>query len=122
MSEKELASSLDATLAHVDPDRRKFLGMLLAGVVAAPQLTSAALAAGNGPGNQRAGTRTNGVATSRGAQGANRNGANSQLKYSANQNKGANSQLKYSANQNKGANSQLKYSANQNKVANSQLK
>src|ERR1039457_2177658 len=123
MSEKELASSLDAALAHVDPDRRKFLGMLLVGVVAAPQLTSAALAAGSGPGNQRAGTRTNGGATSRGTQGANQNkGANSQLKYSGNQNKGANSQLKYSANQNKGANSQLKYSANQNKGANSQLK
>jgi hypothetical protein len=44
MSEKELAS-LDAALAHVDPDRRKFLGILLAGVAAAPLLTSASLSA-----------------------------------------------------------------------------
>ncbi len=45
MSDKELASSLDAALEHVDPDRRKFLGILLAGVAAAPLLTSASLAA-----------------------------------------------------------------------------
>jgi hypothetical protein len=45
MSEKELASAIDAALTHVDPDRRKFLGILLAGVAAAPLLTSADLAA-----------------------------------------------------------------------------
>ena len=45
MSEKELASAIDAALAHVDPDRRKFLGILLAGVAAAPLLTSASLVA-----------------------------------------------------------------------------
>ena len=46
MDEKRLPSLLDEALAHVDPDRRKFLGMLLAGVATAPLLTSAALAAG----------------------------------------------------------------------------
>jgi len=45
MSEKELIAKMDAALAHVDPDRRKFLGILLAGVAAAPLLTSASLAA-----------------------------------------------------------------------------
>jgi hypothetical protein len=45
MSEQELAAKMDAALAHVDPDRRKFLGILLAGVAAAPLLTSASLAA-----------------------------------------------------------------------------
>lgn len=44
MSEKEIPSSIEAALAHVDPDRRKFLRILLAGVVAAPLLTSASLA------------------------------------------------------------------------------
>jgi hypothetical protein len=52
MSDKELAS-LDAALAHVDPDRRKFLGILLAGVAAAPLLTSASLAAENKPAGQQ---------------------------------------------------------------------
>jgi hypothetical protein len=46
MDEKRLPSPLDEALAQVDPDRRKFLGMLLAGVAAAPLLTSVALAAG----------------------------------------------------------------------------
>ncbi|MGO9775277.1 MAG: hypothetical protein ACLQGT_09840 [Terracidiphilus sp.] len=43
MSDKRLPSSLDEALAHVDPDRRKFLGMLLAGVATVPLLTSAVL-------------------------------------------------------------------------------
>jgi hypothetical protein len=45
MSEQELTAKMDEALAHVDPDRRKFLGILLAGVAAAPLLTSASLAA-----------------------------------------------------------------------------
>lgn len=45
MDEKRLPTPLDEALAHVDPDRRKFLGMLLAGVATAPPLTSVALAA-----------------------------------------------------------------------------
>ena len=45
MDTKDLSSSLDAALSHVSPDRRRFLGLLLAGVVAAPLLTSAAFAA-----------------------------------------------------------------------------
>jgi ferric-dicitrate binding protein FerR (iron transport regulator) len=53
MSEKELASKMDAALAHVDPDRRKFLGILLAGVAAVPLLNSASLAAEDKPGAQQ---------------------------------------------------------------------
>jgi hypothetical protein len=53
MSEKELASKMDAALAHVDPNRRKFLGILLAGVAAAPLLNSASLAAEDKPGTQK---------------------------------------------------------------------
>ena len=54
MSEQELAAKMDAALAHVDPDRRKFLGILLAGVAAAPLLNSASLAAENKPAGQKA--------------------------------------------------------------------
>jgi hypothetical protein len=53
MSEKELIAKMDAALAHVDPDRRKFLGILLAGVAAAPLLTSADLAAQDKPSGQK---------------------------------------------------------------------
>jgi hypothetical protein len=45
MDTKDVSSSLDAALALVAPDRRRFLGLLLAGVATAPLLTSAALAA-----------------------------------------------------------------------------
>ena len=54
MSEKELASAIDAALAHVDPDRRKFLGLLLAGVAAAPLLNSASLSAEVKPSDHKA--------------------------------------------------------------------
>ncbi len=54
MSEKELASRMEAALAHVDPNRRKFLGILLAGVAAAPLLNSASMAAEDKPGGQKA--------------------------------------------------------------------
>jgi hypothetical protein len=53
MSEDEKSSLMDAALAHVDPNRRKFLGILLAGVAAAPLLTSASLAAENKPAGQK---------------------------------------------------------------------
>jgi hypothetical protein len=52
MSEKELPSSMEAALAHVDPYRRKFLGIMLVGVVAASLLTSVSLAAQEKPGGQ----------------------------------------------------------------------
>jgi hypothetical protein len=48
MSEKTMSPSLDATLAHVDPNRRRFLGLLLAGVAAAPLLVSERLSAATG--------------------------------------------------------------------------
>ena len=54
MSEDEKSSLMDAALAHVDPNRRKFLGILLAGVAAAPLLNSASLAAENKPAGQKA--------------------------------------------------------------------
>lgn len=40
MSDKNKSLPLDAALAHVDSDRRRFLGMLLAGFAAAPLLAS----------------------------------------------------------------------------------
>jgi hypothetical protein len=52
MSEKEIPSSIEAALAHVNPDRRKFLRILLAGIAAAPLLTSAFLAAQEKPVDQ----------------------------------------------------------------------
>ena len=52
MSEQELATTMEAALAHIDPDRRKFLGILLAGVAAFPLLTSASLTAQEKPGDQ----------------------------------------------------------------------
>ncbi|MGD0293313.1 MAG: hypothetical protein ABSB30_05615 [Terracidiphilus sp.] len=53
MSEDEKSSLVDAALAHVDPDRRKFLGILLAGVAAAPLLNSASLAAEDKPADHK---------------------------------------------------------------------
>jgi hypothetical protein len=45
MNKKSSTSPLDAALAQVDPERRRFLAMLLAGVAAAPLLTSSDLVA-----------------------------------------------------------------------------
>ncbi|MGD1106903.1 MAG: hypothetical protein ABR865_07640 [Terracidiphilus sp.] len=44
MNEKSLPAPLDAALEHLDPNRRRFLGMLLAGAAALPLLTSSDLA------------------------------------------------------------------------------
>jgi hypothetical protein len=44
MDTKDIFASRTTALAHIGPDRRRFLGMLLAGAAAAPLLTSAALA------------------------------------------------------------------------------
>ena len=82
------SSPLDAALAHVDPDRRRFLRMLLAGVAAAPLLTSADLIAENKSNFPKAN-----VAHKTNSQTAHK-GANSQLKVNNQQQKGANSQLK----------------------------
>jgi hypothetical protein len=60
MNKKDLPSPLDAALAHVDSDRRKFLGMLLAGVAAAPLLTSSDLVAENKPVTDKNATWTKG--------------------------------------------------------------
>jgi hypothetical protein len=40
MNRKDSSPSLDAALAKVNPDRRRFLGMMLAGAAALPLLTS----------------------------------------------------------------------------------
>jgi len=50
MNEKGLPPSLDEALAKVNPERRRLLGMLLAGAAALPLLTSAELVAGEGMG------------------------------------------------------------------------
>jgi hypothetical protein len=122
MSGNGSSSPLDAALAHVDPDRRKFLRMLLAGVAAAPLLTSADLIAENKSNFPKANVthKTNSQAL-KSSQAAMHKGANSQLKYGANQHKGANSQLKLNNQQFNGANSQGKFDA-AHKGANSQLK
>ena len=44
MNEKSFPAPLDAALEHLDPNRRRFLGMLLAGAAALPLLTSSDLA------------------------------------------------------------------------------
>jgi hypothetical protein len=44
METKDISASRNSVLAQVAPDRRRFLGMLLAGAAAAPLLTSAAFA------------------------------------------------------------------------------
>jgi hypothetical protein len=43
MNEKNLSSSLDDALVKVNPDRRRFLGMMLAGAAALPLLSSTEL-------------------------------------------------------------------------------
>jgi hypothetical protein len=52
MNEKGLPPSLDEALANVNPERRRFLGMLLAGAAALPLLTSTELAVGEGMGKK----------------------------------------------------------------------
>jgi len=53
MSEQELAAKMNEALAKINPDRRKFLGILLAGVAVAPLLNSASLAAEDKTGVQQ---------------------------------------------------------------------
>ena len=48
MNEKGLPPSLDEALAKVNPERRRFLGMLLAGAAALPLLTTTELAVSEG--------------------------------------------------------------------------
>ena len=121
MSGNGSSSPLDAALAHVDPDRRKFLRMLLAGVAAAPLLTSADLIAENKSNFPKANVthKANSQAL-KSSQAAMHKGANSQGKFDA-AHKGANSQLKTNNQQFNGANSQGKFDA-AHKGANSQLK
>jgi len=52
MNKKDLSPSLDEALANVNPERRRFLGILLAGAVALPLLTSTELAVGEGMGKK----------------------------------------------------------------------
>lgn len=126
MSGNYSSAPLDAALAHVNPERRRFLRMLLVGVAAVPQSTSAALAAEDGPGAQRPVASTKGGASSKGAKSQvtfnykPKQGSNSHLKFDAKQSKGSNSHLMWDAKQSKGANSHLKFDAKQNKGANSQ--
>jgi len=60
MNDEKMSSPLDAALAHVGADRRRFLGMLLAGVVSVPLLASEDLAAEGSPNNLRTVTWTKG--------------------------------------------------------------
>ena len=49
MDKKRLPPSLDAALSQVNPERRRLLGMMLAGAAALPLLTSTPLAAEDKP-------------------------------------------------------------------------
>ena len=73
MEEKSLPSTLDAALSHVNPDRRRLLGLLLTGAVVAPLLTSTALAAGVDPPakSKSSGKKITGTPTSSGSNGSN---------------------------------------------------
>jgi len=106
MKGKSLPSSLEAALKHLDPNRRQFLGMLLAGAAALPLLTSSDLAAQVPVEKRPDGART----------------GNTQLKNSNSQLKNSNSQLKNSNSQLKNSNSQLKNSNSQLKNSNPQVK
>jgi hypothetical protein len=140
MSEKELIAKMDAALAHVDPDRRKFLGILLAGVAAAPLLASADLAAQNATGahfpkteaSQKANMGTKSMVTQKGRENATwtKGGVTSQdankgikndsaLKSSNGALKNNNSTIKSSS----GANTQLKFDGvNNNKASTGTIK
>ena len=56
MNEKGLPPSLDEALAKVNPERRRFLGMLLAGAAALPLLTTTELAVSEGAFEKKSGT------------------------------------------------------------------
>jgi len=60
MNEKGLPPSLDEALANVNPERRRFLGMMLAGAAALPLLTSTELAVGEGMGKKEEGVKAPG--------------------------------------------------------------
>jgi hypothetical protein len=133
MSDKELASSLDEALAHVDPDRRKFLGILLAGVAAVPLLNSASLSAEDKPSGQKAEVFPKNATTVKGNTAINEgkfntiklndqktqtgkfwdktSGSNAQIK-------GENSTIKLQPNAIKGENTQIKGANTQIKLSN----
>ena len=129
MSEKELAAKMDEALANVDPNRRKFLGILLAGVAAAPLLTSASLDAQHATGahfpknstsakgntslkNDAVIKNNNSTIKSNNNALKNSRGASPQLKNNANQYKGASPQIKAAT----GTGSEIKNSSGANKL------
>jgi hypothetical protein len=118
MSEQELAAKLDAALAQVDPSRRKFLGILLAGVAAAPLLNSASLAAENKPAGQKAEVFPKNATSVKGSTALKNNSGiknDAVIKNSSNSGiKSSNGALKNSS----GANTQLKFDGVNNNKAN----
>jgi hypothetical protein len=125
MSGNGSSTPLDAALAHVNPERRRFLGMLLAGVAAAPLLTSATLNAENSAhfpkGQTKAMTWTKGGATANDVK-HNRSGAYSTTKHGPLDYSKGNASNGRSGSQVKGSNTQMKYSGSQVKGANTHIK
>jgi hypothetical protein len=98
MQKMSLNSPLDAALKQVDPDRRQFLGMLLAGVAALPLLSSSELSAEGGSDQKNATSNKTGSPQ----KGSNHNLKNSTQKNSTGQKggspqKGSHTPLKSSA-------------------------
>ena len=106
MNQKPPSSPFKTTLGKVDPNRRQFLGLMLAGAAALPALTSTLLAAETNPSTDK-----NSTTIKTGSKI--KNTANVQLK---NADKTSNTQLK---NADKTSNTQLKSA---HKTANTQLK
>ena len=139
MSEKELDSKMDAALAHVDPDRRKFLGILLAGVAAVPLLNSASLAAQDKPASQQGKVFPKVDLKAAGENSAIKDGSTNTIKLNnqndktikywtqkddikAQQIKGGSSDIKGDSRTIKGENSTIKLQSTPIKGANTQIK
>jgi hypothetical protein len=122
MTEESLRSSLDAALKHLDPNRRQFLGMLLASAAALPLLTSSDLAVAQttrpykelGPAHKGSNTQQKcsnpQLKNSNQIKISNQFKNSNQIKNSNQQHKSSNTQYKDSNPHLKGSNQQLKNS------------
>ncbi len=118
MSEIGSSSKLDAALAQVNSERRRFLKMLLSGVAAAPLLTSAALSFAGQP-NKKPRTTVKAKGAPKAVKASLRP---PQIKSSPSQSASPNSALKFSPSQNKGSSPAVKFSPSQGASSNSSLK
>ncbi len=132
MSEIGSSSKLDAALAQVNSERRRFLKMLLSGVAAAPLLTSAALSFAGQP-NKKPRTTVKAKGAPKAVKASLRPpqiksspsqsaSPNSALKFSPSQNKGSSPAVKFSPSQTKGTSPAVKFSPSQGASSNSAIK